>query len=122
MYRRKGSRIPFEEIKYRLIRPPSFTYATYNWQVFTCTQTLVNLKTGSVLYQIQNGKPKLISYASNRLPEVAKNYSITELELCGLSINIASFPHMLNRVDFDAIIDHLSLTHIIKSKARTSHH
>ena len=37
--------------------------------------------TGSELYQIQNGKPKLITYASKRLPEAAKNYSITELEL-----------------------------------------
>ena len=35
---------------------------------------------------------------------------------CGLAINIASFAHLLKRVDFDAIVDHLSLTHIIKSK------
>ena len=46
-----------------------------------------------------------------------KNYSITELELCGLAINIASFSHLLKRVDFGAIVDHLLLTHIIKSKA-----
>ena len=73
--------------------------------------------TGSALYQIQGGKPKLIAYASKRLPEAAKNYSITELELCGLVMNIASFAHLLKRVDFDAIVDHLALTHIIKSKA-----
>ena len=41
---------------------------------------------------------------------------ITELELCRLAINIASFSHLLNRVNFDAIVDDLSLTHIIKSK------
>ena len=34
----------------------------------------------------------------------------------GLAINIASFTHLLKRVDFDAIVDHLALTHIIKSK------
>ena len=45
-----------------------------------------------------------------------KSYSITELELCSLAINNASFSHLLKRVDFDAIIDHLGLTHIIKSK------
>ena len=73
--------------------------------------------TGSTLYQIQNGKPKLIVYASKRLPEDTKNYSITELELCGLAVNIASFSHLLKIFDFDAIVDHLSLTHIIKSKA-----
>ena len=49
--------------------------------------------TGSTLYQIQNGQPKLIEYASKRLPEATKNYSITELELCRLTINIASFFH-----------------------------
>ena len=72
--------------------------------------------TGSTLYQIQSSKPKLTAYASKRLPEAAKSYSITELELCGLAINIASFAHLLKRVDFDAIVDHLALTHIIKSK------
>ena len=35
--------------------------------------------TGSALYQIQNGTPKLIAYASKRFPEAARNYSITEL-------------------------------------------
>ena len=39
-----------------------------------------------------------------------------ESELCSLTINIASFSHLLKRVDFDAIVDHLALTHIIKSK------
>ena len=29
-----------------------------------------------------------------------------------LAISIASFSHLLKRVDFDAIVDHLSLTHI----------
>ena len=72
--------------------------------------------TGSALYQILNGKPKLIAYTSNRLPEAAKSYSITELELRGLAINIAGVSHLLKRVDFDAIVDHLALTHIIKSK------
>ena len=36
--------------------------------------------TGSTLYQIQDGKPKLTAYARKRLPEAAKNYSIMELE------------------------------------------
>ena len=72
--------------------------------------------TGSALYQIQNSKPKLIAYTSKRLLEAAKSYSITELELCSLAINIESFSDLLKRVDFDAIVDHLALMHIIKSK------
>ena len=74
--------------------------------------------TSSALYQIQNGQPKLIAYASKRLQEAAKNYSITELELCGLAINIASFSQLLKIVDFDAIVDDLSLMHIIRSKTK----
>ena len=38
---------------------------------------------------------KLIAYVSKRLPEAAGNYSITELEMCGLAINITSFAHLL---------------------------
>ena len=45
-----------------------------------------------------------------------KSYFITELESCGLAKNMASFSHLHKRVDFDAIVDHLALTRIIKSK------
>ena len=51
------------------------------------------------------------------MPEAAKNYSITELEMCGLAINIASFAHLLKRVEFDAVVHHLAIVHIMKSKA-----
>ena len=87
---------------------------TGRFHLYSDTSKFAN---GSVLYQVQNNKPKLIAYASKRLPEAAKNYSVNEIELCGLAINIASFCHLLKRVDFDAIVDHLSPTHIIKSKA-----
>ena len=50
------------------------------------------------------------------MPEAAKNFSITELEMCGLAINIASSAHLLKRIDFDGIVDHLAITHIMKSK------
>ena len=72
--------------------------------------------TGGTLYQIQNGKPRLIAYSSKRLPETAHNYSITELEMCRLAINIASFVHLLRKVDFNAVVDHLAITQIMKSK------
>ena len=44
------------------------------------------------------------------MPESAKSYSITELEMCSLAINIASFAHLLKQVDFDAVVDHLAIT------------
>ena len=36
--------------------------------------------------------------------------------MCGLAINITSFAHLLKRLDFDAIVDYLPITHIMKSK------
>ena len=65
---------------------------------------------------LQNGKPKLTAYSSKRLPETAHNYSITELEMCGLAINIASFAHLLRKIDFDAVVDHLAIMQIMRSK------
>ena len=113
---RKEQQDSFEGFKCRLIKPPVLHMPNTTGKFHSYSDTS-NFATGSVLYQIQNGKPKLIMYASKRLPEATRNYSITELELCGLAINIASFSHLLKRVDFAAIINHLSLTHIIKSKA-----
>ena len=80
----------FEEIKGRLIKPPvlHMLNKTGRFHLYSDTSKFA---TGSTLCQIQNGKPKSIAYASKRLPEAAKSYSITELELCGLAINIASF-------------------------------
>ena len=51
------------------------------------------------------------------MPEAAKNYSITELEICGLAINIMTFSHLLKKVDFDAVVDHLAIKHIMRRKA-----
>ena len=34
-----------------------------------------------------------------------------------LAINMVRFAHLLKEVDFDAIVDHLALTHILKCKA-----
>ena len=106
----------FEEIKCRLTRLPvlHMPNATCRFHLYSDTSKFA---TGSALYQIQNGKHKLIAYAHKIWPESAKNYSIIELELRGLAINIASFSQLLKGVDFDVIVHHLALTHIIKSKA-----
>ena len=55
------------------------------------------------------------------MPKTAKNYSIVELEMCSLALNITSFTHLLKRVDFDAVVNHLPITHIMKRKNGTSY-
>ena len=105
----------FDEIKQRLQKPPVLHMPDKigRFQLYSYT---IKYAMGSALYQIQNGKSKLIADASKRLPEAACNYSITELEMCGLAINIASSVHLLRKVDFDAVVDHLTIMHIMRSK------
>ena len=105
----------FEETKQRLQKPPVLHMPDKvgRFQLYSDTSKYAM---GSALYQIQNRKPTLIAYASKRLPEAAHNYSITELEMCGLAINIASFVHLLRKVDFNAVVDHLAIMHIMRSK------
>ena len=69
----------FEEIKCRLIKPPilHMPNSTGRFQLYYDTSKFA---TRSPLYQIQNGKPKLIVYVSKRLLEAAINYSITPLQ------------------------------------------
>ena len=106
----------FKQIKRRLVKAPVLHMPNCEGRFHLYSDTS-QFAAGSALYQIKNGKPKLIAYASKGLSEAARSYSIRELELCGLTINIASFSHLLKRVDSHVIVDHLALTHIIKSKA-----
>ena len=106
----------FDEIKCRLQGLPVL-HLPDRYGCFQLYSDTSKFTTGSALYQIQNGQPRLIAYASKRMPEAAKNYSITELKMCGLAMNIATFSHLLKKVDFDAIVDHLAIAHIMRSKA-----
>ena len=105
----------FEDIKVRLLKPMVLHLPDNkgNFQVFSDTSKTV---AGSALYQIQNGTPRLIGYASKRLLPAAVNYSIIEIELLSLNVNINQFKHILAKVDFDFTMDHLALSYIMKRK------
>ena len=68
---RKEQQDSFEEIKYRLIKPPALHMpnTTGRFHLYSDTSEFA---TGSALYHIQNGKPKLIMYTGKRLPEAAR--------------------------------------------------
>ena len=72
---------------------------------------------GSALHQIQDSIPKLIGCASV-LPHAAVKYSITELELLSLCVNMSHFKHLLAKVDFECTVDHLALIYIMESKTQ----
>ena len=106
----------FDEIKQRLQRPQSYIYPT-DMDDSNCIQTLASLPLVACCTKFRMDSQGSLLYASKRMPEAAKNYSITELEMCRLAMNIVTFLHLLKKVDFDAVVDHLAITHIMRSKA-----
>ena len=72
--------------------------------------------TGSSLWQIQGGKPKLIGYASKTLPEACSRYSVTELEMTGLLVNMNLWKNLLKHREFDAAVNHAAVAQITKAK------
>ena len=67
-------KVVFDEIKSRLVKPPVL-YLPDNKGGFHLYSDTSKFATGSALYQIQNGKPKVIAYLSKRLPEATRSYS-----------------------------------------------
>ena len=105
----------FEQVKELLIKPPVLHLPRPGGRFILYCDTS-KTHTGSSLWQMQDGKPRLLGYASKSLPDVCKNYSITELEMTGLAINIHLWKHLLLRVEFDCAVDHRALPYIMKSK------
>ena len=58
----------FIEIKHRLVKPPVLLMPNQSGRFHLYSYTS-KYGTSSTLYQIQGGKPKLIAYASKRLPK-----------------------------------------------------
>ena len=53
---------------------------------------------------------------SIRLPQSAKNFSVTELKLTGLLVNIHGFMQLLCNMYFEVLVDHKDIKYMIKSK------
>ena len=61
----------------------------------------------------------MIGYHSKRLPQSAKNFRVTELELTGLLVNIHGFIQLLHNRYFEVLVDHKAIEYMIKSKTES---
>ena len=61
----------FKEIKSRLQKPPVLSMPDKRGRFILYSDTN-KLATGGALYQVQDGKPRLIAYVNKRMPEAAK--------------------------------------------------
>ena len=105
----------FKEVKLRLKNPPVLHLPKADGRFILHSDTSIE-GTGSLLWQIQESKPKLIGYASKTLPEACSRYSVTELEMTGLLVNMNLWKNLLKHREFDAAVDHAAVAQIMKAK------
>ena len=83
---------------------------------FTVISHTSRVACGGAQYQDQSGWLRLVGHNSKKVPPAAIRYSIIELELCGLAVNIHSFKHILRNTEFTVIIDYSALLYILNAK------
>ena len=106
----------FREVKLRLKNPPVLHSPKAEGRFILYSDTSIE-ETSSSLWQIQEGKLKLIGYASKTLPEACSRYSVTELEMTGLLVNMNLWKNLLKHREFDAAVDHAAVAQIMKAKS-----
>ena len=108
--------LAFDKIKCQLQLPPILHLPHSEERIILYLDTSRE-GTGSSLWQVQEGQPCLIGYASKTLPEACMHYSVTELEMTGLLVNMGLWKSIICHREFDAAVDHASVAQILKAKA-----
>ena len=85
----------FNDIKKLLISPPVLKAPTPDG-LFRLESDTSQEGVGSTLLQKQGNEWVVIGYQSKRLPHLAKNFGVTELELTALLVNIHGFMQLLH--------------------------
>ena len=105
----------FDKVKDIMCEPPVLFMPRKTGRLALYSDTS-RIATGSYLTQVIDGKERILGYYSKTLPEACLRYSVTELELFGLLINVTAFKHLLKGIEFDAYVDHSAIVDIMKSK------
>ena len=108
----------FNDIKKLLINPPLLKASTPEG-LFRLESDTSREGMGGTLLQKQGDEWVVIGYHSKRLPKLAKNFGVTELELTGLLVNIHGFMQLLCNRYFEVLVDHKAIEYIIKSKTES---
>ena len=108
----------FNNIKQLLINPPVLKAPTPDG-LFHLESDTSQEGVGGTLLQKQGNEWVVIGYHSKRLPQLAKNFGVTELELTGLLVNIHGFMQLLHNRYFEVLVDHKAIEYMIKSKTES---
>ena len=104
----------FNNIKELLISPPVLKAPTPDG-LFHLESDTSREGVGGTLLQKQGEEWVVIGYHSKRLPQSAKNFGVTELELTGLLVNIHGFMQLLCNI----LANHKAMEYMIKSKTES---
>ena len=110
----------FNEIKKHLCSSPILSLPISGGRFIMYSDTS-RTHVGSALWQIQDGKPCLLRYASKTLPTASKNYSVTELEMTGMLINLHSWRNYIHGIEIDVAVDHKAVVQLMKVKKNPSY-
>ena len=108
----------FNDIKQLLINPSVLKAPTPDG-LFHLESNTSQEGVGGTLLQKQGNEWVVIGYHSKRLPQSAKNFGVTELELTGLLVNIHGFMQLLCNRYFEVLVDHKAIEYMIKSKTES---
>ena len=108
----------FNDTKQLLINPPVLKAPT-TAGLFHLESDTSREGVGGTLLQKQGNEWVVIGYHSKRLPQSAKNFGVTELELTGLLVNIHGFMQLLCNRYFEVLVNHKAIEYMIKSKTES---
>lgn len=113
----------FDNLKLALSSPPVLAYAHYD-KPFEVHTDASQKGLGAILYQKQDGKLRVISYASRGLKRSEKNYPASKLEFLALKWAITEKLHdYLYGTKFTVITDNNPLTYVLtKAKLDATGH
>ena len=104
--------LSFETLKEKLMSPPILAYADYNVP-FKLHTDASGTGLGAVLYQEQDGKERVIAFASRSLKPSEKNYPAHKLEFLALKWAVTEKYHdYLYGATFEVITDNNPLTYV----------
>ena len=106
------------DIKQLLINPPVLKAPSPDG-LFHLESDTSQEGVGGTLLQKKGNEWVVIGYHSKRLPQSAKNFGVTELELTGLLVNIHGFMQLLHNRYFEVLVDHKAIKYMIESKTES---
>ena len=108
----------FNDIKELLVSPPVLKATTPDG-LFRLESETSQEGVGDTLLQKQEEEWVVIGYHSKLLPQSAKNFGITKLELTGLLVNIHGFMQLSCNRYFEVLVNHKAIEYMIKSKTES---